>query len=475
MTPDDLSDTVTAAEDRSLRGALRLAISGTEQDFTRGPISRAVFLLAVPMVLEMVMESVFAVCDVFFVSRLGAEAVATVGLTESLLTLVFGLAIGLSMATTALVARRIGEKRPDRAAVAAGQALLVALVSSLLLGGLGIATAPAVLRLLGASNGVLESGTAYARVLLGGSGTIVFLFLINAVFRGAGDAAIAMRVLWLANLVNIVLDPCLIFGLGPFPELGVTGAAVATTIGRGVGVLYQLRVLVGGGGRVQVRLSDLGFDREVMTRLLRVAVGGVAQVLAATASWVGLMRMMALFGDSALAGYTIAIRIIIFSILPAWGLANAAATLVGQNLGARQLARAERSVWLTSLYNTIFLGGIGLVFLVFAEELVGMFSTEQAILETGSECLRILSYGYLFYALGMVMEQAFNGAGDTMTPTMMNVFCYWVCQLPLAWMLAITLGLGPRGVFWSIMISETLLAVIGVALFRRGGWQQRRV
>jgi putative MATE family efflux protein len=475
MSSDVFNDSVTPAENRSLWGSLRLAIAGTEQDFTRGPISRAVFLLAVPMVLEMVMESVFAVCDVFFVSRLGAEAVATVGLTESLLTLVFGLAIGFSMATTALVARRIGEKRPDRAAVAADQALLVALVASVLLGGLGVVTAPSVLDLLGASDGVLQGGANYARVLLGGSGTIVFLFLINAVFRGAGDAAIAMRVLWLANLINIVLDPCLIFGLGPFPEMGVTGAAVATTIGRGVGVLYQLKVLLGGGGRVHVRLSDLRVDREVMTGLLRVSVGGVLQVLAATASWVGLMRVMALFGDTALAGYTIAIRIIIFSILPAWGLANAAATLVGQNLGAARIDRAERSVWQTSLYNMIFLGAIGLLFLILAEELVGLFSTDPAVLEIGADCLRILSYGYLFYALGMVMEQAFNGAGDTMTPTFINFVCYWVCQIPLAWYLAVSLGWGPRGVFWAIMVSETLLAVVGVAFFRRGRWKERQV
>jgi putative MATE family efflux protein len=312
-------------------------------------------------------------------------------------------------------------------------------------------------------------------VLLGGSGTIVFLFLINAVFRGAGDAAIAMRVLWLANLINIVLDPCLIFGLGPFPELGVTGAAVATTIGRGVGVLYQLKVLLGGGGRVHVRLSDLRPDREVMTGLLRVSVGGVLQVLAATASWVGLMRVMALFGDTALAGYTIAIRIIIFSILPAWGLANAAATLVGQNLGAARIDRAERSVWQTSLYNMIFLGAIGLLFLILAEELVGLFSTDPAVLEIGADCLRILSYGYLFYALGMVMEQAFNGAGDTMTPTFINFVCYWLCQIPLAWYLAVSLGVGPRGVFWAIMVSETLLAVVGVAFFRRGRWKMRQV
>jgi putative MATE family efflux protein len=312
-------------------------------------------------------------------------------------------------------------------------------------------------------------------VLLGGSGTIVFLFLINAVFRGAGDAAIAMRVLWLANLINIVLDPCLIFGLGPFPELGVTGAAVATTIGRGVGVLYQLKVLLGGGGRVHVRLSDLRLDREVMTGLLRVSVGGVLQVLAATASWVGLMRVMALFGDTALAGYTIAIRIIIFSILPAWGLANAAATLVGQNLGAARIDRAERSVWLTSLYNMIFLGAIGLLFVFLAEELVGLFSTDPAVLEIGADCLRILSYGYLFYALGMVMEQAFNGAGDTMTPTFINFVCYWLCQIPLAWYLAVSLGVGPRGVFWAIMVSETLLAVVGVAFFRRGRWKMRQV
>lgn len=475
MTDDAGTTRVPSGPEPSWRQALAEAIRGTEQDFTEGPLSRAIVLLAVPMVLEMVMESVFAVCDVFFVSRLGPEAVATVGLTESLLTLVFSLAIGLGMGTTALVARRVGEKRREEAATAAGQALLAALILTLVLGAAGFATGPAALRLVGASAQVVEIGAAYARVLLGGCGTIVFLFVINAIFRAAGDAAIAMRVLWLANLINLILDPCLIFGLGPFPELGVTGAAVATTIGRGVGVLYQLTVLTRGRGRITVGPARLWPRPAVMLRLLRVSAGGIVQVLIATCSWVALVRIIALFGSIAVAGYTIAIRVIIFSILPAWGMANAAATLVGQNLGAGKPERAERCAWITGLYNMAFLGLIAVAFLVYGPSIIGLFSDDPRVLAVGLECLRIISYGYLFYALGMVLIQSFNGSGDTLTPSVINFFCYWLLQIPLAWTLARPLAMGPTGVFWAIAIAESFVTLVGATVFRRGRWKRRRV
>jgi putative MATE family efflux protein len=455
--------------------SLRQAVHGSQEDFTEGGLSRAIALLAVPMVLEMVMESVFAICDVFFVSRLGANAVATVGLTESLLTLVFSLAIGLSMGTTALVARRTGEKDPEGAGVAGAQAILIGLLASLVLGGIGILTGPAALSLLGASEDVLAIGSGYARILLGGCGTVMLLFIINAIFRGAGDAAVAMRVLWLANLINLILDPCLIFGLGPFPELGVAGAAVATTIGRGVGVLYQFWVLARGTSRIRIGLSEIRLATAVMRTLLRVSLGGIFQVLVATCSWVALVRIIALFGSTAVAGYTIAIRVVIFSILPAWGMANAAATLVGQNLGAGKPDRAERSAWLTGLYNMVFLGCIAVLFLVFGSSIIGLFSRDPGVLAVGVECLRIISYGYLFYALGMVVVQAFNGAGDTTTPSLINFFCYWLLQIPLAYWLAVSSDLGPRGVFWAIAIAEAMITVVGASLFRLGRWKKRQV
>ncbi len=354
--------------------SLRQAIHGSQEDLTRGRLSRAIVLLAIPMVLEMVMESVFAICDVFFVSRLGADAVATVGLTESLLTLVFSLAIGLSMGTTALVARRTGEKDPEGASVAAAQAILIGLFAAVVLGAVGVLTGPAALSLLGASDQVVNLGAGYSRILLGGCGTVMLLFIINAVFRGAGDAAVAMRVLWLANLINLILDPCLIFGLGPFPELGVAGAAVATTIGRGTGVVYQFWILARGTSRIRIRPAEIRLVPRVMKTLLRVSSGGIFQVLVATCSWVALVRIIAIFGSTAVAGYTIAIRVVIFSILPAWGMANAAATLVGQNLGAGKPDRAERSAWLTGLYNMVFLGCIAVLFLVFGEAIIGLFS-----------------------------------------------------------------------------------------------------
>ena len=455
--------------------SLRQAIHGSQEDFTRGRLSRAIVLLAIPMVLEMVMESVFAICDVFFVSRLGADAVATVGLTESLLTLVFSLAIGLSMGTTALVARRTGEKDPEGASVAGAQAIFIGLFASVVVGAVGVLTGPAALSLLGASDQVVDLGAGYSRILLGGCGTVMLLFIINAVFRGAGDAAVAMRVLWLANLINLILDPCLIFGLGPFPELGVAGAAVATTIGRGTGVVYQFWILARGTSRIRIRPAEIRLVPNVMKTLLRVSSGGIFQVLVATCSWVALVRIIAIFGSTAVAGYTIAIRVVIFSILPAWGMANAAATLVGQNLGAGKPDRAERSAWLTGLYNMVFLGCIAVLFLVFGEAIIGLFSQDPGVLSIGVECLRIISYGYVFYALGMVLVQAFNGAGDTTTPSLINFFCYWLFQIPLAYWLAVSSGMGPNGVFWAIAIAETMITVAGASLFRLGRWKKRQV
>jgi putative MATE family efflux protein len=427
------------------------------------------------MVLEMSMESLFGIVDVFFVSRLGADAVATVGITESLLTLVFAVAMGLCMATTAMVARRIGEKQPDEAAVAAVQSMFVGVTVSLPIALVGMLLAPSLLRLMGASSSIVATGSGYGTWMLGGNVTILLLFLNNAIFRGAGDAATAMRALWFSNLINIFLDPCLIFGWGPFPELGLTGAAIATNIGRGLGVCYQLYSLTSGRGRVQVRRHHWSLNARVMLRLLRISLGGIFQYLVATASWLGLVRIIAVFGSAALAGYTIALRVIIFSILPSWGLSNAAATLVGQNLGAGKPDRAERSVWLTGLSNMLFLGGVAVVFIVFAKPLIRVFTEDAAVISVGVDCLRYVSYGYLFYGYGMVMVQAFNGAGDTDTPTVINLFCYWLFQIPMAYLLAIRWGLGSRGVFLAITVAESLIAVVGILVFRRGKWKERRV
>jgi len=454
---------------------LREAILGTQQDFTEGSIGRAITLLAVPMVLEMAMESVFGIVDVFWVGRLGADAVATVGITESLLTLVFAIAMGLSMATTAMVARRVGEKDRAGAALAAVQAIAVGVVLSLPIGAIGFWMAPALLRLMGASPSIIATGSDYGAVMLGGNVTILLLFLLNAIFRGAGDATIAMRSLWFANLINIILDPCFIFGLGPFPKMGVTGAAVATTIGRGLGVVYQLFTLWRGQGRIRLSSAALRLDSEVMLRLVRVSIGGIFQFLIATASWLGLVRIIAFFGSTALAGYTIALRIIIFAILPSWGMSNAAATLVGQNLGAGKPGRAEQSVWKTAFYNMLFLVGIAFVFIIFAEPLIRLFTSDPAVVPIGTACLRFVSYGYGFYAYGMVMVQAFNGAGDTATPTKINLFCYWLFEIPLAYVLAIQAGLGANGVFLAITIAESTIAVVGILAFRRGRWRERKI
>jgi putative MATE family efflux protein len=473
--PDSLH--VSAAQERAApwSAIVRDALSGREHDYTTGSLHRAITLLAIPMVLELAMESLFAVVDIFFVSSLGAEAVATVGLTEAVLTLLYAVSIGLSMSTTAMVARRIGERNRAGAARAAVQAIALGLVVALGTGIPGFMLGGHVLRAMGASPETLATGTTYASIMFGGNAVILLLFLNNAIFRGAGDPAIAMRSLWLANGVNIVLDPILIFGWGPFPELGVTGAAVATSFGRGIGVLYQFHALHRGASRVRITAETFAIDLSVMWRLIRLSCGGIAQMLVATASWVALMRIMAPFGAEAVAGYTIAIRIIVFAILPAWGLSNAAATLVGQNLGAGQVDRAERSVWTTGLYNTVFLMGVTVLFVFAAETLVSMFQSDPTIVAVGARALRVISYGYVFYAWGMVMAQAFNGAGDTMTPTWMNLLCFWGGQIPLAWTLAHSAGLGPEGIFWSVTLSETVLALLMIELFRRGRWKGREV
>jgi len=463
------------AESRTIWRDLREAVAGSHQDFTEGNLDRAILLLSAPMVLEMVMESMFAVVDVFFVARLGHDAVAAVGLTEAMVTILFAVALGLSMAATALVARRTGEKDHEAAAVAGVQAIWLGIVVGTVFGAVGMAFGPDLLRLMGASEAVVRTGGGYTRVLFGGCTSLVLLFLINAVLRGAGDAATAMRALWIGNAVNIALNPCFLFGLGPFPELGVTGSAVATSIGRTASVLYQLRVLTSGKSRLRVESRHWRLEPEVVRRMTRMALNGTFQYLVATASWMLLARMVAAFGSAASAGYTIAIRIIVFAILPSWGLSNAAATLVGQNLGARKPDRAAQSVWRTGLYNMAFLGLVTVVFVIFAEPLVGLFTSEPETLRTGVDSLRLISYGYIAYAWGMVMVQAFNGAGDTRTPTLINIGCYWCFQLPLAWWLSRATSLAERGVFMAIAIAETGIAVAGILAFRRGRWKSNVV
>lgn len=454
--------------------AVRESLQGTERDFTTGKLNRAVGILAIPMVLEMAGESVFAICDAFFIARLGSEALAAVGLTESMLELIYAVAVGLGMATTALVARRSGEKDPRGAARAGVQAVVIGIAISMLFGFAGAWFAPELLGGMGASPEIVEMGASYTRVMYAGMATILLLFLNNAIYRGVGDAATAMRALWIANAINLVLDPCLIFGWGPFPELGLTGAAVATTIGRGTGVLYQFWNFRR-SKRLLMTREDVAIDIGVIKSLLRLSAGGVGQMLIATASYVALVRILATFGSAVLAGYVISIRIVIFIILPAWGLSNAAATLVGQNLGAGKPERAEKAVWLTGMWNMFFMGIVTVVFLLLAPEIVGIFTTDPDVLPVGVDCLRIISYGYVFYAWGMVMMQAFNGAGDTVTPTWINFFCFWMFQIPLAYILAKHIAIGPAGVFWAIALAYSLSAVVGVVLFRRGKWKEKVV
>lgn len=454
---------------------IKASIAGNDQDFTEGKLGRAILLLSIPMVLEMAMESVFAIVDIFFVSRLGADAVATVGITESLITIVYAIGIGLSMGTTAMVARRIGEKDKIGAAKSAVQAIIVGFLVSLPISLLGIFYAKDLLRMMGAEPVIVETMYSYTTIMIGGNVVIMLLFVINAIFRGAGDAAISMRVLWLANGLNIVLDPILIFGIGFIPAFGVKGAAIATVIGRGIGVLYQLYLLSKNQTRITIIKETLVVQWDIMKRLIRLSLGGIGQFIIATSSWIGLVRILAEFGSITVAGYTIAIRIFIFSILPSWGMSNAAATLVGQNLGAQKPDRAEKSVWTTAIVNMVFLSLVGIIFYIFADSLIALFSNDPEIIRIGAKCLRIISYGYVAYAFGMIIIQAFNGAGDTTTPTIINFICFWLIEIPLAYFLAMELGFKQDGVFYAIVVAESLLGVIGFIIFRQGKWKKINV
>ncbi len=451
---------------------VRHALRGEHHDFTAVALNRAIILLAVPMVLEMVMESLFAVTDVFWVSRLGKEAVAVVGITESVMTLIYAVAIGVSIAATAIVARRIGEKNPEAAAHAGGQIILLGAVVAALLGlGLG-GYAPQILRFMGADDAVASSGATFARIMLGGNITVFLIFVINAIFRGAGDVVLAMRTLWLANSINILLGPCLVFGLGPFPHLGLAGAGLATNIGRGIGVLYQLAHLIGRSGRIRLQLRHAVPERAVILSVLRMSASGAGQLLINTTSYIGLIRILAPFGSAALAGYTIAFRVFIFALLPAWGLANAGATLVGQNLGAKKPDRAEAAVRIATRYNMLFLGCLGLIFVTCATPLIRIFSSDPEVVSNGSRALWIMSLGFPIFAAGMCSTSAFNGAGDTRTPTLLNFVSFWLGELPLAWLLSSYFGLGPTGVYIAVPTAFTILAVWGEIIFRRGRWKR---
>lgn len=450
---------------------LRDAIQGKEKNFTSGNLNRAIVMLSIPMILEMIMESLFALVDAYFVSKVSVDAVATVGLTESVITLVYSIAIGVSMAATAMVARRVGEEKPNEASKAAVQAIILAFGISLVFAVTGIIFAEDILRLMGGSEELIASGANYTRILMGSNLVIMLLFLLNGIFRGAGDASLAMQSLWVANGINIILDPLLIFGVGPFPELGVTGAAVATTIGRGIGVLFQLYILFGGKSIIKLVRRHFVINWEIIKRLSNVAATGAGQFLIASASWIFLMRIISLFGSEAVAGYTIAIRLIIFTILPSWGLANAAATLVGQNLGAGKPDRAETSVWRSAFYNMIFLVSVSVIYSLVARPLMGFFNDTPAVIDAGVIALRIICAGYIFFAYGMVVSQAFNGAGDTRTPTVINLICFWLLEIPLGYFLAVQLGWGLAGVCWAIAISEAAMAILCIVIFRKGRWK----
>lgn len=447
------------------------ALSGKDQDFTSGSIRKAVFMLSVPMILEMLMESIFAIVDILYVSKVSVNAVATIGLTESVITLVYAVAIGLSMAATAVVARRVGEKDLKGASQATVQVLFLGVLIACIISAIGILYPKEILALMGAEPDLIAEGYGYTKVLLGGNITIMLLFLINAVFRGAGNASIAMWTLILSNGLNIILDPMFIFGFGPIPAYGVEGAAIATTIGRGSAVAFQLVVLFYGYSKIKIKFRDLVLRATIMLNLIKVSLGGIGQFLIGTSSWVFLMRIMSEFGSEVLAGYTIAIRVMMFTIMPAWGMSNAAATLVGQNLGAKQPDRAEASVWKTGKYNAIFMGFVSVVYLIFASQIISLFNTTPEVVKYGSLCLRVIAAGYVFYGYGMTVIQSFNGAGDTKTPTYINFICFWVFQLPFAYLIAVILDYGPIGVFWAITLAEVLIAVIGILWFKRGKWK----
>lgn len=466
---------VNSTTKRSLWGALKDAIYGTDADYTSINIKRAIFLLAVPMILELVMESTFAVVDIYFVGKLGPSAVATVGLTETYLFLLYSVAMGLSMAVTAVVARRIGEKNKEDAAKSAIQSILLAILISIPFAVAGIFFAKELLALMGGDTWSLSHGYSYTRWMLGGNVVILLIFIINAIFRGAGDPAIAMRVLWIANGCNIILDPLLIFGWGPIPAFGIEGAAIATTIGRGIGVVTQLWLLARGGKHIQAKLSQLKVEFNIIFNILRTSFGGIGQMLVAMTSWIFLMRILADVGSEAVAGATITIRLMMFTLMPAWGLSNAAATLVGQNLGAGNPERAESSVWKIGWYNMIFLIGVSVVYFFFNEALVRIFTENQRVIRIGGEWVRILSYSYFVYGWWMVSVQAFNGSGDTKTPTWINLIFFWLIQIPLAYYLALILDWGHSGVFWAVFISETSVGAFTLWMFTRGKWKTASV
>ena len=453
----------------------KTAITGKEQEFTTGSIRRAVFMLSIPMILEMLMESIFALVDIMYVSQVSVNAVATIGLTESVITLVYAVAIGLSMAATAVVARRVGEKDLKGASDAAVQIIFLGVLIAVVISVIGMLYPKEILSLMGAEPDLIAEGYGYTKVLLGGNITIMLLFLINAIFRGAGDASVAMWTLILSNGLNIILDPMFIFGFGPIPAFGVEGAAIATTIGRGTAVIFQLAILFYGYSKIKVGVKDLVLRGKVMLNLIKVSLGGIGQFLIGTSSWVFLMRIMSEFGSEVLAGYTIAIRVMMFTLMPAWGISNAAATLVGQNLGARKPERAEQSVWKTGKYSAIFMGIVSIIYLVFAQQIVMLFNNTPDVVEYGSLCLRVIAAGYIFYGYGMVVINAFNGAGDTKTPTYINFVCFWLLQLPFAYIMAITLDFGPAGVFWAITLAEVLIAIIAIIWFKKGHWKKVEV
>ncbi len=463
------------AFDNSIRAILGEAIRGTSRDFTTGPIGLAIFLLAVPMILEMSMESLFAIVDIFFVAKLGADSVAIVGLTESVMALIYAVAFGFAIGATATVARRTGEKDAAGAAKAAAHVIYLGVIASLVISAIGLVFAPHILSLLGAKPEILVEGSRFMRIQVGGNAVVLFIFLLNAIFRGAGDAAIAMRVLILANALNMVLSPCFIFGVWFFPELGVTGAAVGTTIGRGIGVMFAAWNLFRAGGRIHVDRESWRFDPSLLWKLAKLSSTAVFQLLVATASWTALMPIMAGFGDVAIAGYVIALRVVMFALLPALGLSNAAATLVGQNLGAGKPERSEEAVWKAAWFNFGVYFAIGVIFFLFSHPIIGFFSAEPEVVRYGTSALHIIAFGFAFYGLGMVLETAFNGAGDTWTPTYLNLLIFWVFEIPLAYTLAYRFEMGPAGVFWAITLAFSMLAVASGLLFRRGKWKLKVV
>jgi putative MATE family efflux protein len=455
---------------------IRQSLSSNEHDYTQGSLRTAILLLAVPMILELSLESVFALVDIFFVSKLGANAIATVGLTESSITIVYSVAIGLSTAATAIVARRVGEKNPDAAAHAGAQVMLLSFIITAVLSVAGIVFAADILRLMGASAEVVREGVGFTRIMLGSSLVIILLFLINGIFRGAGNAAMAMRSLWIASIINIFLCPMLINGYGPFPELGLKGAAIATVIGRGCGVLYQLSYLIRGKGGIKINLPHFTWDAPIIQSLIKIAWPATLQFIIASGSWIALAKLVAeTGGTNASAGYQLAIRNLVFFILPAWGLSNAAATLTGQNLGAGQPERASKSVMLCTAYNVIFMAFVTVLFVFFANPIISFFTKDAAIQQYGAQSLQIVGAGFIFYGIGMVMMQALNGAGDTRTPTIINFVCFWLIQIPLAYLLAKGFSMGPTGVFIAVPVAETFIAIATFILFKKGRWKQVKV